>query len=190
MPDKVYTIQDGNGTSISVLVRRDKRLKVNSRWQWESKGSILLRVPYRLPNRVIKQHVDEIGTQLERGSKHAKRRTDTGLQKRAESINRRYFGGEIEWRAIRWVGNMNTRLGSCTTGGPTDGHIRISTKIKSWPQWVVDYVIAHELVHRLHANHSKAFWKTLLDGYPLSERARGFIRGVGFKEGIRFEDDE
>lgn len=189
MPTKGYTVQDKNGTTISVEVRRDKRLKKTARWQWESKDSILLRVPYRLPNRVIQQHIDQIARQLEKQSRLAERRTDAGLQARAESINRQYFGGKIEWRAIRWVGNMNTRLGSCTNGGPTDGHIRISDKIRNWPQWVVDYVIAHELVHRYHANHSPEFWQTLTEGYPLAERARGFIRGMGFAEGTQFEDD-
>jgi len=81
-------------------------------------------------------------------------------------------------------------LGSCSNGGTTDGHIRISEKIKRWPQWVVDYVIAHEMVHRLHPDHSVDFWHTLKEGYPLTERARGFIRGVGFAEGTHFEDDE
>jgi hypothetical protein len=83
---------------------------------------------------------------------------------------------------------MNSRLGSCTNGGSTDGHIRISDKIKGWPQWVIDYVIAHELVHRLHADHSKSFWKTLMEAYPKTERARGFIQGVGFTDGHLYED--
>ena len=103
-------------------------------------------------------------------------------------INKKYFGGQIEWEAIRWVGNMETRLGSCTNGGSTDGHIRISDKIKGWPQWVVDYVIAHELVHRLHPDHSKAFWETLSGGYPKTERARGFIQGIGFADGQQYEE--
>ena len=189
MADKVYKIQRKDGGTVQVLVRRDKRLKKSSRWQWELKDTILLRVPYRLANRVIKQQVDQVEANLEKRVRVAKRRTDSDLQARAENINKKYFGGKIEWQAIRWVGNMNTLLGSCTTGGSTDGHIRISDKIKAWPQWVVDYVIAHELVHRLHANHSKDFWKTLTDGYPLTERARGFIRGVGYVEGTQFEDD-
>lgn len=187
--DKVFKIQRKDGETVQVLVRRDKRLKKSSRWQWESKDTILLRVPYRLANRVIKQQVDQVEANLEKQVKAAKRRTDSELQERAENINKRYFGGKIKWQAIRWVGNMNTLLGSCTTGGSTDGHIRISDKIKTWPQWVVDYVIAHELVHRLHANHSTDFWKTLTDGYPLTERARGFIRGVGYADGTQFEDD-
>jgi len=178
-----------DGETVQVLVRRDKRLKKSSRWQWESKDTILLRVPYRLPNRVIKEHVRGIEARLDKVQRVAKRRTDSELQARAENINKKYFDGKVEWQAIRWVGNMNTLLGSCTTGGSTDGHIRISDKIKAWPQWVVDYVIAHELVHRLHANHSKDFWKTLTDGYPLTERARGFIRGVSYAEGTQFEDE-
>jgi hypothetical protein len=84
---------------------------------------------------------------------------------------------------------MQSRLGSCTHGGVSDGQIRISDKIKGWPDWVVDYVIAHELLHRRHPNHSDAFWNDLKTAYPLTERARGFIHGVGFAAGQPLEDD-
>jgi hypothetical protein len=109
---------------------------------------------------------------------------------RAQQINRTYFNGVIRFEAIRWVGNMNTRLGSCTNGGPTDGHIRLSDKIQGWPDWVVDYIIAHELAHRAHPNHSADFWTYLETHYPLTERARGFIQGVGFSLGMSFDEDE
>ena len=189
MVDIRYTIHDKNGKKVLVFVRRDKRLKKSSRWQREPDESILLRVPQRLPKRIIRQQIADVEVQLNKRSRAAKRRTDSDLQKRAEFINKKYFKGKIQWTAIRWVGNMNSRLGSCTNGGTTDGHIRISDKIQPWPQWVVDYVIAHELVHRLHANHSKSFWKTLTGGYPQSERARGFIKGVGYMEGTDFDDE-
>jgi hypothetical protein len=78
---------------------------------------------------------------------------------------------------------MSQRLGSCTNGGPTDGHIRISDRIREWPDWVIDYVVAHELAHRLFPNHSAEFWATLVRAYPLTERARGFIEGVAFSHG-------
>jgi predicted metal-dependent hydrolase len=187
MTDKHYTIQDKDGKAIAVIVRRDKRLKKSSRWQWQADGSILLRVPYRLPKRQIPDLLKQVTQRLDKRVRQARRRTDADLQQRAELINRIYFEGNIEWKAIRWVGNMNHRLGSCTNGGSTDGHIRISDKIKNWPQWVVDYVIAHELVHRQHSNHSKAFWDTLAAGYPKTERARGFIQGIGYAEGQDFE---
>ncbi len=189
MANQKHTIKDKDGNEIAVLVRRDKRLKKSSRWQLEADGSILLRIPYRFPKRQIRGLLEQITKQLARQGRKTKGRTDADLQQRAEYINKRYFEGKIGWNAIRWVGNMNSRLGSCTTGGSTDGHIRISDKIKIWPQWVVDYVIAHELVHRLYSDHSKDFWATLTNGYPKTERARGFIQGLGFSEGQNYEDD-
>ena len=66
----------------------------------------------------------------------------------------------------------------------------ISDKIKEWPEWVVDYVIAHEMTHRLHPDHSQEFWETLRQAYPKTEQARGFIKGVGFaKELDLIEED-
>lgn len=190
MGEQKYRITDINGNAVPVHVRQDHRLKKSSRWQWQKDGSILLRIPAHLPKRQIGILLDQVADQLSQQKKLAERRTDAELQLRAEMINRKYFKGKIEWRAIRWVGNMEQRLGSCTTGGPTDGHIRISEKIRDWPDWVVDYVIAHELVHRLHANHSSAFWETLNQGYPLTERARGFIKGIGFAEGTAYEEGD
>ena len=190
MVDRKHTITDQNGKQITVWVRGDKRLKKSSRWGWQADGSILLRLPYRFPKRQVPGLLKQIESQLDKGVRQARRRTDADLQARAEKINRKYFEGRIEWQAIRWVGNMETRLGSCTNGGSTDGHIRISDKIKGWPQWVIDYVIAHELTHRLHPDHSKAFWQTLQRAYPKTELARGFIQGIGFAEGQRYEDGE
>ena len=189
MSDQRHQLTTATG-AVTIWVRRDKRLKKSSRWAQQADGSILLRIPFRLPKREIPGLLTRIADQLEKPTRRAQRRTDADLQARAERLNRKCFGGQIIWRSIRWVSNMNTRLGSCTNGGPTDGHIRISEKIKAWPNWVIDYVVAHELVHRLHANHSTAFWTTLRQGYPQTDKARGFIEGVGFAQGLDFMGDE
>jgi predicted metal-dependent hydrolase len=189
MSKTTHRIQDVHGNSVLVSVRRDKRLKKSSRWLREPDGSILVRIPYRLPKRQIQDLLDQITAQLEKREVLSERRTDEVLQQRAETINKKFFGGKIQWSAIRWVGNMNHRLGSCSKGGPTDGHIRISDKIKNWPQYVIDYVIAHELVHRLHPNHSKEFWDELKKGYTLTDKAIGFIEGMGFARGEKYEEE-
>jgi hypothetical protein len=47
------------------------------------------------------------------------------------------------------------------------------------PQWVIDYVLLHELAHLLVAGHNAAFWK-LLEAYPETARAKAFLEGVAF----------
>lgn len=47
------------------------------------------------------------------------------------------------------------------------------------PGWVLDYVLLHELAHTLHAGHGPQFW-ALLEAYPRTERARGFLEGFAF----------
>ncbi len=47
------------------------------------------------------------------------------------------------------------------------------------PQWVIDYVLLHELAHLLVAGHNAAFWR-LLEAYPETERAKAFLEGVSF----------
>jgi predicted metal-dependent hydrolase len=186
MHSQRYTVRDATGALLQVDFRRDKRLKRTSRWERLPDGSLLVRVPYRFPRYRVNSLLEQIAKQAGR-AQHAQsvriRRTDTDLQERAELVNRKYFNGKIQWNAIRWVSNMDARLGSCTKGGTTDGQIRLSDKIKHWPDWVIDYVIAHELMHRTHPNHSPAFWSELRAAFPLAERARGFIAGVGFAKG-------
>lgn len=151
---------------------------------------MLLRIPQRYPKKSLPELLESISAQLYKQRQRAQRRTDVDLQERAQYINRTYFAGKIHWEAIRWVKPMKTRLGSCTNGGSTDGHIRISEEIRGWPQLVIDYIIAHELTHRLHPDHSPAFWKTLQDAYPNSERARGFVKGVMFAQGRQWEEED
>lgn len=171
--------QEGDVT-LSVEVRRDRRLRKWARWTLHD-DHLVVRVPAGIRQADIDRLVGEITAKVARQRRRALRQRDEDLEKRARAINRAHFGGEVTWHTIRWVSNMNKRLGSCTSGGSTDGDIRISTRIRQWPAYVIDYVIAHELAHRKHPNHSPAFWE-FVSRYPQTERARGFIEGVAFAE--------
>ncbi|MEZ5255672.1 MAG: M48 family metallopeptidase [Ilumatobacteraceae bacterium] len=72
---------------------------------------------------------------------------------------------------IRWADNMTTRWGSCT---PATATIRISTRLAAFPDWVLDYVIVHELAHLVVSGHGPRF-DALVARYPRSERAIGFL---------------
>lgn len=171
---------------IHVEVERDGRLRTRIHWEW-SGNQVRVRVPRRTSQREIDQHVASIVEEVKRRRAQVRARADADLQALAEQINRRYFGGGIGWHSIRWVTNMRRRLGSCTNGGPTDGDIRISDRIRGWPDWVIEYVVAHELAHRRHPNHSPAFW-AYLQRFPHTERARGFLLGVAFQLGEDAEE--
>src|SRR5688572_30046647 len=193
MADEQHIIRDAAGKTHTVIVQKDARLKKYSRWQHQKDGTILLRVPPKVPKSYLKAVLESVAKSIEKQQEKRARRassSDAALDARAKLINKTYFGGKIEWAAIKWVGNMEKRLGSCTNGGTTDGYIRISERIREWPEYVVDYVIAHELAHRVHSDHSKAFWDFLSNAYPLTERARGFIQGNAFARGEEISEDD
>ena len=79
---------------------------------------------------------------------------------------------------IEWVDNQAQRWGSCT---PATETIRLSRRLAGFPEWVLDYVIVHELAHLLVGGHSPAFWE-LVNRYPLTERARGFLIAKGLDD--------
>jgi predicted metal-dependent hydrolase len=177
---------DADGDPITVEIVRDGRLRTRVHWEWRG-DQVRVRAPKRTPQREIDRLVADIVDEVKRKRAQVRAHADADLEALARQINRKYFGGEIAWHSIRWVANMKKRLGSCTNGGPTDGDIRISDRVKGWPKWVIEYVVAHELAHRKHSNHSKEFW-AYCRRYPKTERARGFLMGVAFQLGEDAED--
>ncbi|MCL7452271.1 MAG: M48 family metallopeptidase [Anaerolineae bacterium] len=177
---------DHDDDPVSVEVVRDARLRSRIHWEWNG-NSVRVRAPRGVPQRDLDRHVAEIVEKVRRRRARVRARADQDLEALAQKINRAHFDGEISWHSIRWVGNMRKRLGSCTIGGPTDGDIRISDRIKGWPDWVIAYVVAHELAHRRFPNHSQSFW-AYLSRFPGMERARGFVQGVAFQFGEDAED--
>ncbi len=100
------------------------------------------------------------------------------LDARAWALADRY--GLPRPAAIRWVDNQEWRWGSCT---PSDGTIRISSRLVGEPGWVLDYVILHELAHLVAPRHDGRFW-ALVNRYPRAERARGFLMARGLEAGL------
>jgi predicted metal-dependent hydrolase len=109
--------------------------------------------------------VDEMYRRFERKA----RTKQIDLPARARALARKY--NLHEPNSIRWADNQDDRWGSCT---PVDGSIRISSKLAKEPLWVLDYVIIHELAHLHVAAHNARFW-SLVNRYPKTERARGFL---------------
>lgn len=59
----------------------------------------------------------------------------------------------VKPRAIR-VKDTRSRWGSCAP----DGTLAFSWRLVMAPEWVTDYVVAHEVAHLRELNHSPRFW--------------------------------
>lgn len=110
-------------------------------------------------------------------------RTDADLARRATQVARRHLdaaaGRELRPTSVRWVTTMNKRWASCSTDS---GAIRVSHRVQAMPDWVLDFVLAHELVHLVEPNHGRRF-QDLLACYPLCERAQGYLEGFATASG-------
>lgn len=150
------------------VVRSAKRRKTISATLEE--GVLVVRLPARLTRAQEREWVEKMRARFEK--RHLVEAPETPIQRRAEWLNRRFFGGELQF-ALEWVDNQKTRWGSCS---PDTGRIRLSSQLSRFPSYVVDYVIVHELAHLIEANHGPRFW-ALVQRYPLAEKAIGFLHG-------------
>jgi predicted metal-dependent hydrolase len=107
---------------------------------------------------------------------------DAQLAERAAQLSERYLRGRARPDSVRWVTNQQSRWGSCT---PSAGSIRLSHRLQGMPEYVLDYVLLHELAHLLVPGHGPGFWELLAD-YPSTERARGFLEGVAAAEWLPY----
>ncbi len=53
------------------------------------------------------------------------------------------------------LGNWKRQWGSCSSGMALGFHYKLSLL----PTHLAEYIVAHELAHTTHFNHSKAFWE-------------------------------
>jgi predicted metal-dependent hydrolase len=105
------------------------------------------------------------------------------LRARALALSRRHDLPRP--REIRWDDAMKALWATCTLD---TGAIRISTRLAAFPNWVIDYVIVHELCHMEVAGHGPDFWQ-LVNRYPRAERAVGYlIAKSGERDGDEFAD--
>jgi len=128
-----------------------------------------LLVPATMPHSEREHWAEVMSRRLQRRADRA-RPSDGRLVERARKLNERHFGGRLRWTSIGFA-DMEHLWGSCRF---TDGAIRIAKRAAALPEWVLDYLVMHELAHLVHSDHGREFHE--LEGlYPLTERAKGYL---------------
>jgi predicted metal-dependent hydrolase len=151
---------------VRIITSRKRRRTVSARLR---SGVLELLVPATMPRAEREHWADVMSRRLERRAERS-RPSDERLQQHASKLNTRHFGGALSWTSIGFA-EMERLWGSCTF---TDGAIRIARRAASLPDWVLDYLLVHELAHLVHSDHGPEFHE-LENRYPLTERAKGYL---------------
>lgn len=151
-------------------VRTSSKRKKTATAFWQSDRIVVV-----LPQRLAAKHREEmIDSLVRRVLAHRPHATtgDGDLSRRAAALADRYLDG-IRPSSVRWVSNQFRRWGSCT---PSTREIRISTRLRPVPDWVLDAVLVHELTHLIEIGHTRKF-DQLANRYPRMADADLFLEG-------------
>jgi predicted metal-dependent hydrolase len=151
---------------IRIIATRRRRRTVAARFR---SGVIEVMVPASMSVAERERWADVMRGRIERQMRR-NAPTDERLARRAQALNERYFAGRLRWTSIGYTDTVSL-WGSCTT---TTGAIRIATRTQAYPDWVLDFVLMHELTHLLIRSHGPAFHQQV-NRYPLAERAKGYL---------------
>lgn len=105
---------------------------------------------------------------------------------------RRLLEEMTAWRAGRLgvaygriaIRDQATRWGSCSV----KGNINYNWKLVLVPEELADYVVVHELAHRLEMNHSKDFWKIVEGELPDYRLKRRMLKDYENKINQKYQD--
>jgi predicted metal-dependent hydrolase len=85
----------------------------------------------------------------------------------------RHFAPQLRVRYTRLaLSSAQTRWGSASA----DGSIRLNWRLIHFAMATIDYVVAHELAHLRHMDHSPRFWDVVRSVVPDFEQLRGSLK--------------
>lgn len=177
---------------MNVTLVRSKRRTISI--QVNPDATVIVRAPKRMPLREINAFVEEKNPWIDKHVKKALERIRQNelldikplseedikeLEKKAlEVIPKRveYYARIIGVSYNRvTIRCQKTRWGSCSA----KGNINLNCLLMLVPVKVMDYVIVHELCHRLEMNHSEAFWREVKKYIPDYKEHVKWLRNEG-----------
>ncbi len=170
MADSTRTLEiDGVALELKVVRKRVKN--INARLN----GSKLsISAPHRVPAGELEESIVELARKLVRRSRADAVNADGGAEAIARKVARR-FPDPPEVTEVRFVTNQSSQWGSYSK---QTGIVRLNAALRQMPPWVLEAVVAHELAHTVHLDHSPDFWDLVRSVCSKTDRARAFLEGV------------
>jgi predicted metal-dependent hydrolase len=164
-----------------VEVRASAKRKKTGTAHW-SGSRIVVQIPARLKGKERARFVDELVERLV-AQRPQNAAGDASLEERARVLAERYLDG-VRAASVRWVANQRRRWASCS---PASREIRVSSRLRQCPEWVIDAVLVHELAHLVEVDHSPTFYE-LANRHPRQHECALFLDGFALGLGLRIED--
>ncbi len=182
-PDTIITVEPPRFDRPEVEIRASSRRKKTGTAHW-SGSRIVVQIPARIRGRERAAFVDDLVVRLltQRPQNAA---GDTSLEERARELAVEYNDG-VEPSSVRWVTNQQARWASCS---PASREIRVSSRLRQCPAWVIDAVLVHELAHLQEADHSARFHE-IADRFTRQAESALFLEGYALGLGLAIEEGD
>lgn len=175
--------------SVSPVIIRSKRRSISL--EIRPDGSLTVRAPFRMKDRDIQNFLNEKSGWIEKKLRNIRETPPIGtneyltpamldqLRLSASSAipeRVRYFAPLVGVSYGRiTIRSQKTKWGSCSASG----NLNFNCLLMLTPPEVTDYLIVHELCHRLEMNHSAAFYGHVARVLPDWKNAAGWLKKNG-----------
>ena len=162
-----------DGVPLRLQVTRKRVKNVNARLVGDE---LRVSAPPHLPDTELQRLVLQLARRLLRRARAHQLNQGGEAVELARRVAAR-FPEPPEIAEVRFVTTQRARWGRYSQRTRT---VRLNAALRQMPPWVLEAVVAHELAHVVHGDHSPAFWTLLRRVFPDTDRARAFLEGASW----------
>lgn len=162
-----------DGETLNLVIQRKHVKHINARLR---NGVLSVSAPHNVHSATLDEVIPDLARKLIRRMHAMQVNREEDALKLARLVAAR-FPRPVDVQQVQFVTTQQARWGSYSARTHT---IRLNAVLRRMPRWVLEAVVAHELAHVEHLDHSLAFWQLLRQVCPDTDRANAFLAGVSW----------